>query len=122
MGERTEGAAMRILFLGHAPRNPSGGAGNERTLNLLRSYCSPGTELDTASPDDYEGARVRESMSAQSVLTGLLHAMATGALIRKTVWAEQHGYDAVIQSNTFDPAVEASRGAVRIPVIGVMRC
>jgi Asp/Glu/hydantoin racemase len=113
---------MRIMFLGQAPRNPNGGPASERTLNLLRSYCSPGTEIDTASPDDYEGARVRESMSAQSVLTGLSHAMATGALIRKTVWAERQGYDAVIQSNTFDPAIEASRCAVRIPVIGVMRC
>src|SRR4030095_3207972 len=28
---------------------------------------------------------------------------------------------AVVQSNTFDPAVEAARCAVRIPVIGVLR-
>ena len=41
-----------------------------------------------------------------SILTGLHHAMATAAIIRKIVWAEENGYDAVIQSNTFDPGVE----------------
>src|SRR4029077_238189 len=45
----------------------------------------------------------------------------TPAIIRKIVWAEQNGYDAVVQSNTFDPGVEAARQAVRIPVIGVFR-
>lgn len=113
---------MRIMFLNQAPRNRRGDGPHERVQNLLRSYCSPGTELDLCYPDDFEGARVMQTMSAQSVLTGLHHAMATSALIRKTVWAEQNGYDAVIQSNTFDPGVEAGRLAVRIPVIGVMKC
>ena len=55
------------------------------------------------------------TMGGQSILTGLHHAMATAALIRKTVWAQDNGYDAVIQSNTFDPGVEpgASRCAFR---------
>src|SRR5437899_509805 len=113
---------MRILFLGHTPRNPAAGGGNQRVQNLLRSYASPGTTIDFDGPDDYEGAHVTRTMSEQTVLTGLNHAMATGALIRKAVWAEENGYDAVIQSNTFDPGIEASRFAVRIPVIGVMRC
>ncbi|MDH3446395.1 MAG: aspartate/glutamate racemase family protein, partial [Deltaproteobacteria bacterium] len=52
---------------------------------------------------------------------GIYHALQTPALVRKIVWAEQNGYDAVVQSNTFDPGVEASRQAVRIPVIGVLR-
>ena len=113
---------MRIMFLNQAPRNPKGDAGHERVQSLLRSYCSPGTELDLIYPDDFEGARVMRTMGAQSVLTGLHHAMATSSLIRKTVWAEENGYDAVIQSNTFDPGVEPGRLAVRIPVIGVMKC
>jgi allantoin racemase len=37
------------------------------------------------------------------------------------VWAQENGFDAVIQSNTFDPGVEAARLAVRIPVIGLLR-
>ena len=113
---------MRIMFLNQAPRNPRGDATYEKVQSLLRSYCSPGTELDLCYPDDFEGARVMRTMSGQSVLTGLHHAMATSALIRKTVWAEHNGYDAVIQSNTFDPGVESGRLAVRIPVIGVMKC
>jgi len=112
---------MRIMFLNLSPQNPKNSDGHERTQALLRSYCSPGTELDLAYPDDFEGAHVMRAMSAQSVLTGLHHAMTTAVLIRKAVWAEQNGYDAVIQSNTFDPGVESSRSAVRIPVIGVMR-
>jgi allantoin racemase len=112
---------MRIMFLNLSPQNPGSTASHERTQSLLRSYCSPGTELDLCYPDDFEGAHVMRSMSAQSVLTGLHHAMTTAALIKKAVWAEQNGYDAVIQSNTFDPGVESSRSAVRIPVIGVMR-
>lgn len=112
---------MRIMFLNQSPVNPLGQATHERVELLLRSYTTPGTELDLCYPDDFEGARVMRTMGAQSVLTGLHHAMATAALIRKTVWAEHNGYDAVIQSNTFDPGVEAGRLAVRIPVIGVMR-
>lgn len=112
---------MRIMFLNQAPMNPAGQATHERVQRLLRSYASSGTELDLCYPDDFEGAGVMRAMGAQNVLTGLHHAMATAALVRKTVWAERNGYDAVIQSNTFDPGVEAGRLAVRIPVIGVMR-
>ena len=43
--------------------------------------------------------------------------MAAPALIRKIFWAQQNGYDAVIQSNTFDPGVEGGRLAVGIPII-----
>ena len=112
---------MRIMFLNQAPMSPNGKATHERTQALLRSYCSPGTELDLLYPDDFEGARVMHTMGGQSILTGLHHAMATPALIRKTVWAQDNGYDAVIQSNTFDPGVEAGRLAVRIPVLGITR-
>ena len=112
---------MRLMFLNHAPQNPNGQANHEKVQTLLRSYCSPGTELDLLYPDDFEGARVMRTMGGQSILTGLHHAMSTAALIKKTVWAEENGYDAVIQSNTFDPGVEPGRLAVRIPVLGITR-
>ena len=112
---------MRILFLSHAPRNPRRD-GNEHVQNLLQSYASPGTDVVFDHVDDFEGGRVFRAMGEQSILTGLTHAMATPAIIRKIVWAEDNGYDAVIQSNTFDPGVEPGRTAVRIPVIGVMKC
>jgi Asp/Glu/hydantoin racemase len=108
------------MWLSHTPRNPNH-PGDDHVQNLLRSYTSPGTELDVYNVDDFEGARVMRSMSEQSILTGLSHAVATLAIIRKIVWAQENGYDAVIQSNTFDPGVEQGRLAVRIPVIGCMR-
>src|SRR5436190_7189359 len=114
------GSFMRILFLSHAPRNPRRN-GDDHVQQLLQSYASPGTEVVFDHVDDFEGGRVFRTMGEQSILTGLTHAMATPAIIRKIVWAEDNGYDAVIQSNTFDPGVEAGRTAVRIPVIGVMR-
>ncbi len=112
---------MRILWLSHSPRNPKRGF-SDQTANLLRSYASPGTEVVFDNVDDFEGGRVFRAMGEQSILTGLTHAMATPAIIRKIVWAEDNGFDAVIQSNTFDPGVESGRTAVRIPVIGVMKC
>ncbi len=47
--------------------------------------------------------------------------MSVPAIVQKTVWAERNGYDAVIQSNNFEHGVEASRLAVRIPVLGLCR-
>jgi allantoin racemase len=88
---------------------------------LVRSYAAPGTEIDFGAPDDYAGARVVTRIRDQGALPGLHHVISTTAFIRKVVWAEHEGYDAVIQSNTFDPGVEAARLAVSIPVIGLMR-
>jgi Asp/Glu/hydantoin racemase len=42
-------------------------------------------------------------------------------MVRKIYWASQNGYEAVIQSNTFDPGVEQGRLSVRIPVIGLFK-
>lgn len=111
---------MRIMFLNQSP-DPRDAARHAATERLLQSYAAPGTTIELCYPDDFPGARVFEVMGSQTVLTGLHHALETPALVRKTVWAEQHGFDAVIQSNTFDPGVEAARLAVRIPVIGLLR-
>ena len=105
---------MRIMFLNQAARR-SDEEYHEHVEPLLRSYASPGTQVDLCYPDDdYDRAQGAGS-------SPLGKALGTPALIRKTVWAEQNGYDAVIQSNNFDPAVEASRHAVRIPVLGLCR-
>lgn len=111
---------MRIMFLSQSP-DPGNAERHAATERLLQSYASPSTTIELCYPDDFPGARVFEVMGSQTVLTGLHHAMETPALVRKTVWAEQQGFDAVIQSNTFDPGVEAARLAVRIPVIGLLR-
>jgi allantoin racemase len=88
---------------------------------LLQSYASPGTEIDLCYPDDHPGERVAEVMAAQNARSELHYLVSTTALVRKAVWAQEAGYNAVVQTTAFDPGVEASRLAVRIPVIGLCR-
>ena len=109
---------MRIYFMNP---NPSRGGRTDNAHQLIRSYASPGTEIDFGAPDDYTGAHVLVKIQGEGALPGLHHVISTTAFIRKVAWAEANGYDAVIMSNTFDPGVEAARLAVHIPVIGVCR-
>ena len=111
---------MRIMFLNQAPKKSShyDAAAIEAQLN---SYASPGTKVEIAFPDDYEGAQLFDSIGAQSMLNGLHHMMEVPSIVRKIFWAAQNGYDAVISSNTFDPGVDGGRLAVNIPVIGLLR-
>ncbi len=111
---------MRIMFLNQAPKKSShyDAAAIEGQLN---SYASPGTKVEIAFPDDYEGAQVFEAIGGQSMLNGLHHMMEVPSIVRKIFWAAQNGYDAVISSNTFDPGVDGGRLAVNIPVIGLLR-
>ena len=96
---------MRILFLNHAPQK-SAHYDPAKIEAKLNSYASPGTKIEVGFPDDYEGSQVFEAIGAQSALNGLHHMMETPAIVRKIFWAAQNGYDAVIQSNTFDPGVD----------------
>ena len=112
---------MRIMVLTQSPRTPTMDKRHDRIQALLQSYASPGTTVDLDYPDDFPGAEVFEAQGDKMALTGLHHAIETPALIAKTVWAAEQGYDAVVQSNTFDPGVEPGRLAVSIPVIGLFR-
>lgn len=111
---------MRIMFLNKAPKRAV--AYNVAEIEkLLNSYASPGTRVEVAFPDDFEGSRVEQTLGDQMMLNGLDHIMEAPAIIRKIVWASENGYDAVIQSNTFDPGVDGARLSVSIPVIGPFR-
>jgi Asp/Glu/hydantoin racemase len=111
---------MRIMFLNHSyVRHPAGMEAHIR--KLLKSYASPDTEFELGYPDDLGGGEVLSLLEDRKALSGLHHILETPALVQKAIEAEQIGFDAVIQSNTFDPGVEASRLAVRIPVIGPLR-
>jgi Asp/Glu/hydantoin racemase len=114
---------MKIMFLNQAPRKgPKGPAYDvDGVTKLLNSYASAGTTVEIAFPDDYEGAQLFQSIGQNSQLNGLHHMMETPSLVRKIFWAAEHGYDAVISSNTFDPGVDGGRLAVEIPVIGLLR-
>ena len=54
-------------------------------------------------------------------LAGLHHILETPALVKKNHRSERDGFDAVVQTDAFDPGVEAARLAVRIPVVGSLR-
>ena len=108
---------MRIMFLKHSYKcdNP------EREAALVNSYASPGTTVEIHCPDDLGGREVLDRLSENKVLSGLHHMVWIPALVKKIMEAEQAGFDAVVQSNTFDPGVDAGRLAVRIPVVGLLR-
>src|SRR5215510_7417685 len=109
---------MRIMFLNKAPKSVYDVTEIEKLLN---SYASPGTRVEVKFPDNFEGSKVEQTLGDQMMLNGLDHIMEAPAIIRKIVWASENGYDAVIQSNTFDPGVDGARLSVSIPVIGPFR-
>jgi Asp/Glu/hydantoin racemase len=111
---------MRIMFLNHSfvRHSPELEA---HIKKLLTSYASPGTTFDLAYPEDLGSGEVLSHLEERKALSGLHHILETPALVKKAIEAERLGFDAVMQSNTFDPGVEASRLAVRIPVIGLLR-
>jgi Asp/Glu/hydantoin racemase len=119
----SEGISMRIMLLNQAPRTASRGPAYdvEAITRLANSYASPGTTIEIAFPDNYAGSEVFHKLGGQSNLNGLHHMMETPAIVRKIVWAQENGFDAVISSNTFDPGVDGGRLAVDIPVIGPLR-
>ena len=111
---------MRFMFLNHSAQRHSAQL-EAHIAKLLKSYASPETSFELAYPEDLGGGAVLSLLEERKALSGLHHILETPALVKKAIEAEQKGFDAVIQSNTFDPGVEASRLAVRIPVIGLLR-
>lgn len=102
------------------PRGRTGDAdANSSLIRTYRSYASPGTQVDSGTPDPYEGPDPDPNTGGTD--RHLRYYMSVPAIVQKTVWAEENGYDAVIQSNNFEHGVEASRLAVRIPVLGLCR-
>jgi Asp/Glu/hydantoin racemase len=122
---------MRILVLG-AGRNLTHGDTPRRayieprehgdepdvTPSPFQQYASPGTEVHNGNPEPYHGAAEVGVGGGDRYMRWWLP---VPGIVRKTVWAEQNGYDAVIQSNNFEHGVEASRLAVHIPVFGLCR-
>lgn len=111
---------MRFMFLNHSAQHHSAEL-EAHIAKLLKNYASPDTTFELAYPEDLGGGAVLSLLEERKALSGLHHILETPALVKKAIEAEHQGFDAVIQSNTFDPGVEASRLAVRIPVIGLLR-
>jgi allantoin racemase len=111
---------MRIMFLNHSFKRHSPEL-EAHIRELLKGYASPGTTFELAYPEDLGGGEVLSLLEERKALSGLHHILETPALVKRAIEAEHQGFDAVMQSNTFDPGVEASRLAVRIPVVGLLR-
>jgi len=112
---------MRIMILNHQSKREGSPQYEVRVAALLQSYTSPGTTIEVHYPEDLGGSEVTSHLRKSQALAGLHHALETPALVKKVIEAERLGFDAVVQSNTFDPGVEVARCAVRIPVVGVLR-
>jgi Asp/Glu/hydantoin racemase len=112
---------MKIMFLSYSPRGKSRDRYDSETQRQLESYASPGTEIVQAEPEDLGGGVIDKKLSEEIAINGLHHLLRVPALIKKVIEAERTGFDAVIQSNTYDPGVEQARLAVRIPVVGILR-
>jgi Asp/Glu/hydantoin racemase len=112
---------MKIMFLSYSPRGKSRDVYDDENQRQLQAYASSGTEIVIAHPEDLGGGVVDKKLSAEVAINGLHHILRVPALIKKVIEAERDGFDAVIQSNTYDPGVEQARLAVRIPVVGLLR-
>jgi allantoin racemase len=112
---------MKIMFLSYSPRGKSRDRYDGEVLQQLQSYASPGTEIALGHPEDLGGGAIDKKLSEEMAINGLHHLLRVPALIKKTIEAERAGFDAVVQSNTYDPGVEESRLAVRIPVVGLLK-
>jgi len=112
---------MRIMILNHQSKREGNPEYEARVAALLQSYTSPDTTIEVHYPEDLGGSEVTSHLRKSQALAGLHHALETPALVKKVIEAERLGFDAVVQSNTFDPGVEVARCAVRIPVVGVLR-
>lgn len=112
---------MRIMVLSHTSLREYDPETERRRDDELTSYASPGTTVERHYPEDLGGVGALHQLRKGKSLAGLHHILETPALVKKIIEAERSGFDAVVQSNTFDPGIEAARLAVRIPVVGPLR-
>jgi allantoin racemase len=112
---------MRIMALGHTFVREVNDEGDRQGLGRLQSYASPGTLIELHYPENLGGGEVLHHLRKTKTLAGLHHILETPALVKKSLEAERDGFDAVVQTDAFDPGVEAARLAVRIPVVGSLR-
>jgi allantoin racemase len=112
---------MRIMALGHTFVRETNDEGDRQRLERLHEYASPGTTIELHYPEDLGGGEVLHHLRKTKTLAGLHHILETPALVKKIIEAELDGFDAVVQTDAFDPGVEAARLAVRIPVVGSLR-
>ncbi len=85
------------MFLSHLPENPKAKERYAKIQAQLDGYAAAGTQVELCFPDDYPGARLSLDLGARNEVPGIYHVVQIPAIIRKIVWAENNGYDAVVQ-------------------------
>jgi len=113
---------MKILVINVAPE---GYCSMKQTLEeearfIQETYASPGTQVECCFPENLAGAgAIHLKQMKAGAVCGFSHHVLAPTLVKKALEAQEKGYDAVVQTNTNDPGVEASRFVVRIPVVGI---
>lgn len=99
----------RILYQLVAPLAVTVGPGEpERRRRFLAGHAAPGVSVE-----------VRSAARARDAIEGDWDAVEAGpAIVRGIVAAEREGFDAAIVGCFSDPALDAAREAVAIPVVG----
>jgi len=109
------------MALAHLARRSDESERHHRLEQQLQGYASQGTRVELHYPSESLASSVYEALGRKNILNGLPHLLQAGAITHKVAWASENGFEAVVQTNTFDPGVEAGRLAVTIPVIGPLR-
>lgn len=103
---------MRIKAIFPSSRRTSSAEYQQSTIDMVKSYASPGTELDVVYPDApaHIGPRVghineaRIESSAQYV-------------IREAIKAEKDGFDGIWLAGEYNVGAEVARHMVNIPIV-----
>jgi allantoin racemase len=111
----------KIAFLsgGYGPLSPE----HKRRHKILLSAANPGTKIDMyggkgsmeTRVGEYKAPEKKGRHSIESVYDEYLSVPSS---VKKSIEAEQEGYDAIITSCGNDPGLDVHREAVKIPVIG----
>src|SRR5439155_8525082 len=108
---------MRILCMLPAARGVYPPEAEARRLNLMRSYTTPATQVDTdymlavSGFSPWGGSGSAEPPPDTSARAAQLSA-------QRAVQAEQEGYDAFCPFGTLDIGVREASRRVKIPVVG----
>src|SRR5262245_27697586 len=97
-----EAKTMRIMILNYQAKSQGSPEYEARVAKLLQSYASTGTIIEVHYHEDLGRGEVTSHLRKSQALDGLHHALETPAFVKKTIEAERLGFDAVVQSNTFD--------------------
>jgi allantoin racemase len=112
---------MKIMAINVAPKEYTGILTPEMEENerrILNSYASPGTEVVVEYPEDYGVGKTFLEIKRAGGPNELGYTLMAPALIKKSIEAEDRGFDVVMSTCVFDWGLEAARHVVDIPVVG----